>query len=106
MHPAAAGRENIGAGFVVPTVASSVDLVVHTAIDIDGARRVREVVAVTGRVENGIIESEPVFARRDGLLVRGSGMPARREAFETAGINLDDILGTAISTPGSGRWAP
>ena len=30
--------ENIGAGFVVPTVASSVDLVVHTAFD---ARRVR-----------------------------------------------------------------
>ena len=98
--------ENIGAGFVVPTVASSVDLVVHTAFDGDGARRVREVVAVTGRVENGIIESESVFTRRDGVLVRGSGMPARREAFETAGISLDDVLGSAIPTPGSGRWAP
>ena len=91
--------ENIGAGFVVPTVASSVDLVVHTAFDGDGARRVREVVAVTGRVENGIIESEPVFTRRDGELVRGSGMPARREAFETAGIDLDDVL--AASRVGS-----
>ena len=55
------------------TVASSVDLVVHTAIDGDGARRVREIVAVTGRVENGIIESEPVFTSQNGRLVRGSG---------------------------------
>jgi pilus assembly protein CpaF len=97
--------DNIGAGFVVPTVASSVDLVVHLAFEGDGARRVREVVAVTGRVENGIIESEPVFARRDGQLVRGSGMP-RRETFETAGIDLDEVLGSADSAPGAGRWAP
>ena len=98
--------ENIGAGFVVPTVAWSVDLVVHLAFEGDGARRVREVVAVTGRVENGIIESEPVFSRRDGQLVRGSGMPMRREAFETAGIDLDDVLGSADPTSGSGRWEP
>jgi pilus assembly protein CpaF len=63
-------------------------------------------VAVTGRVENGIIESESVFTRRDGVLIRGSGMPARREAFESAGISLDDVLGSAVPTPGPGRWAP
>jgi hypothetical protein len=40
------------------------------------------------------------------MLVRASGMPARREAFEAAGISLDDVLGSAIPTPGSGRWAP
>jgi pilus assembly protein CpaF len=98
--------ENIGSAFVVPTVASSIDLVVHTAIDDRGARRVREVVAVTGRVENGIIESEPVFTRRDGQLVRGSGVPARREAFDTAGVDLESILGSAIPTHGAARWAP
>ena len=102
--------ENIGAGFVVPTVASSVDLVVHTAFDGAGMRRVREVVAVTGRVENGIIESAPIFTRRDGELVRGSGVPVRREAFEAAGIDLDDVLGPgrvdgSTDRPGRGRRA-
>ncbi len=97
--------ENIGSAFVVPTVASSVEVVVHVAFDGNGARRVREVVAVTGRVENGIIESEPVFTRRNGLLVRDHGMPARREAFEAAGIDLDEVLGTTGSSSGTSRWA-
>lgn len=85
--------ENIGAAFVVPTVASSVDLVVHTDLDHSGLRSVREVVAVTGRVENGIIEAEPVFVRRGGSLTRGHGTPSRREAFERVGIDLDSVLG-------------
>ena len=42
--------ENISARFVVPTVASSVDLVVHLGIDNGGVRRVNEIVAVPGRV--------------------------------------------------------
>lgn len=65
--------ENIGSAFVVPTVASTVDLVVHTALDAQGRRAVAEVLAVTGRVENGNIEADPVFVRRDGELVRGHG---------------------------------
>ncbi|GAA3527591.1 ATPase, T2SS/T4P/T4SS family [Aeromicrobium panaciterrae] len=91
--------DNIGSRFVVPTVASSVDLVVHTGIDPDGSRAVREIATVTGRVENGLIESEPVFVRRAGRLERGHGAPLRREAFELVGIDLDDVLGV-------GRWAP
>jgi pilus assembly protein CpaF len=91
--------DNIGSRFVVPTVAASVDLVVHTGIDRDGSRTVREIVAVTGRVENDLIESEPVFVRRSGRLERGHGAPLRREAFELAGIDLDDVLGV-------GRWVP
>lgn len=79
--------ENVSAGFVVPTVASSVDLVVHTAIGADGQRAVREIVATTGRAENGLIEAEPVFVRRGGRLERGSGTPQRREVFEAAGID-------------------
>lgn len=90
--------DNIGSRFVVPTVASSVDLVVHTGLGADGSRSVREIVAVTGRVENGIIESEPVFTRRAGALERDHGVPARREVFERAGIDLDRILGGS-------RWA-
>ncbi|WP_293787342.1 CpaF family protein [uncultured Aeromicrobium sp.] len=63
--------ENISPRFVVPTVASSVDLVVHTAIGHDGRRAIQEIVRVTGRAEGDVIETEPVFARRDGVLERG-----------------------------------
>ena len=91
--------DNIGSRFVVPTVAASVDLVVHTGIDPDGSRAVREIVAVTGRVENDLIESEPVFVRRAGRLERGHGVPLRRDAYDQVGIDLDDVLGV-------GRWVP
>ncbi|HWV27148.1 MAG TPA: ATPase, T2SS/T4P/T4SS family [Aeromicrobium sp.] len=84
--------ENIGSAFVVPTVAASVDVVVHTGIDATGHRAVREVVAVTGRVENGNIECEPVFERVDGRWRRRHGRPHRVEAFANAGIDLDDVL--------------
>ncbi|WP_375002842.1 CpaF family protein [Aeromicrobium sp. CTD01-1L150] len=93
--------ENIGAAFVVPTVASSVDLVVHTGIDAHGHRAVREVLAVTGRVENGIVEGEPVFVREGGALRRRHGVPVRRDAFEQAGIDLDEVLG--LTPEASGR---
>ena len=72
--------ENISARFVVPTVAASVDLVVHLGIDQQGVRRVNEIVAVPGRVENDVIEAEPIFERRGGELRRSSGMPPRRRA--------------------------
>jgi pilus assembly protein CpaF len=91
--------DNIGSRFVVPTVATSVDLVVHTGLDADGLRAVREIVAVTGRVENDLIETEPVFVRRAGRLERGHGMPVRRDAFQQVGIDLDAVLGV-------GRWGP
>ncbi|MFI5427634.1 ATPase, T2SS/T4P/T4SS family [Aeromicrobium sp. UC242_57] len=91
--------DNIGSRFVVPSVAASVDLVIHTALDAEGRRAVREIVAVTGRVENDLIESEAVFTRRDGRLERGHGVPVRRQAFEQAGIDIENVLGVA-------RWAP
>ena len=40
--------ENVGHAFVVPTVASVLDLVIHAANDGDGRRRIREIVAVPG----------------------------------------------------------
>lgn len=52
---------NIGAGFVVPTVASCVDVVVHLGLRDDGVRRLKEIVRVTGRVEGDVIETETVF---------------------------------------------
>ena len=56
--------ENIGSRFVVPTVAGCVDIVVHLVTEPDGSRRVREIVAVPGRVEGDVVELEPIFAVR------------------------------------------
>ncbi len=84
--------ENISPKFVVPTVASSVDLVVHLDLDHQGVRRVREIVAVPGRVENDVIETEPLFVRRDGRLRRSQGMPPRQESFERLGLDLGALL--------------
>ncbi|HEX4976923.1 MAG TPA: ATPase, T2SS/T4P/T4SS family [Nocardioides sp.] len=85
--------ENISPRFVVPTVAASVDLVVHLDLEADGVRRVREVVAVPGRVEGDVIETETLFERRGGRLVCAGGRPPRREAFARAGLDLDLLLG-------------
>jgi pilus assembly protein CpaF len=84
--------ENISARFVVPTVASSVDLVVHLDIDADGVRRVDEVVAVPGRVEGDTIETETLFVRDGAGLVRANGMPPRAERFARAGIDVHGLL--------------
>ena len=84
--------ENIGSRFVVPTVASSVDLVVHLTLNHVGARRVEEIVAVPGRVENDVIESEPLFELHDGRLRRTSGMPSRLERFARHGIDIHRLL--------------
>jgi pilus assembly protein CpaF len=84
--------ENISPRFVVPTVAASVDLVVHLGIDADGHRRVHEIVGVPGRVENDVIETEAIFVRRGDELVRAQGMPPRREHFTRAGHDLTTLL--------------
>jgi len=85
--------ENVSAGFVVPTVASSVDLVVHLGMDATGQRRVREIVGVTGRVESDTIETTDLFTTRHGRLERGDGYPPRPERYEAAGIDLLHTLG-------------
>jgi len=82
--------ENISSRFVVPTVAASVDLIVHLGMNGDGSRRVNEIVAVPGRVEHDVIETEPLFVRDSERLVRTRGMPSRMDAYARAGI---DVLG-------------
>lgn len=84
--------ENISSRFVVPTVAASVDLVVHLGLDPDGVRRVQEILAVPGRVEGDAIETASLFVRRGGELVRGPGLPPRLEAFERRGIDVVALL--------------
>jgi pilus assembly protein CpaF len=92
VHTSAARRREHGSRFVVPTVASSVDLVVHLGLDTQGVRRVNEIAAVTGRVENDIIEVEPIFERHDTDLRRVSGIPPRPERYERIGIDVRRML--------------
>jgi pilus assembly protein CpaF len=87
--------ENISTRFVVPTVASSVDLVVHLGIDVNGVRRVNEIVAVPGRVENELIETETIFERGEGDLVRAAGMPPRTQWYTRVGIDVHALLNGA-----------
>lgn len=88
--------ENVGHSFVVPTVAGSVDIVVHTRTNGQGHRRVGEIVAVPGRVEGigdaSVIEVEDVFVTRGGRLVRADGYPPHPERFEAAGFDLRELL--------------
>ncbi|HET6909082.1 MAG TPA: ATPase, T2SS/T4P/T4SS family [Mycobacteriales bacterium] len=84
--------ENVSHSFVVPTVAGSVDLVVHVVRDQLGHRRVREIVAVPGRVEGDVIETADVFATRHDRLVRAEGWPPHAERFARAGYDLAELL--------------
>ena len=86
--------ENISARFVVPTVATSVDVVVHLGLGADGVRRVNEIVSVPGRVEADVIEVEPIFQRHGNELRRAGGVPARLERYERVGIDIHEVLAT------------
>ena len=85
--------ENVTAAYIVPTVASSVDLVIHAATGPDGRRRVREIVALSGRVESGVVETTDVFLTRSGELVRADGFPPHADRYEAHGIDLARVLG-------------
>src|SRR4051795_3399116 len=80
--------ENVGHTFVVPTVASSIDIVVHVRREATGHRHVGEIVAVPGRVEGTAIERADIFTTRGGQLVRADGSPPHQERFEIAGYDL------------------
>jgi pilus assembly protein CpaF len=82
---------NIDAGFVVPTVAGCVDLVVHLASGSEG-RRVREICALPGRTESGVVEMADLFTHDGSALVRAGGFPPHEHRFERAGHRLADLL--------------
>ncbi len=58
--PLLAGR-NIDADFLLPAIATSVHLVVHCVREADGRRRIGQIIAPTGRVEDGLIETRTVY---------------------------------------------
>lgn len=84
--------ENVSPKFVVPTVAASVDLVAHIALERDGTRRVREIVAVPGGVEQEVVEVADLFVTREGRLRRADGFPPHVERFERAGYDVAGLL--------------
>lgn len=95
--------DNIGHAFVVPTVAASVDLIVHIGTDPSGQRRVREIVALSGRTEGDVVETSDIFRSRDGVLVRADGFPPHADRFARIGIELPSVLGPSADEPNSAR---
>ncbi|GMA32040.1 hypothetical protein GCM10025875_20320 [Litorihabitans aurantiacus] len=95
---------NVSSTFVVPTVATAIDIVVHVDLDASGRRSVREIVAVTGRAEGGVVETADLFHRaptdRLGALTRGNGYPPGEERFERSGYDLAALLGAPSGDDG------
>lgn len=83
--------ENVSHSFVVPTVASSIDLIVHLALAA-GKRRTVQILGVTGRVEGRQIETVSLWERVGGELEWTGHPPPARERFAAAGIDLAGLL--------------
>ncbi|MDY3048872.1 MAG: ATPase, T2SS/T4P/T4SS family [Rothia sp. (in: high G+C Gram-positive bacteria)] len=84
--------ENISSAFVVPTVASCFDLVVHCQRDKRGRRRVEEILALGSRVEEGVIETSTLFRfEGDRLVCRSAEVPAA-ERLRQAGYRPESLL--------------
>ncbi len=98
--------DNIGHAFVVPTVAASLDLIVHIGTDPLGQRRVREIVALSGRTEGDVVETSDIFRSRDGVLVRADGFPPHADRFARIGVELVSVLGPSADEPGVTRQPP
>ncbi|AJT41405.1 CpaF family protein [Psychromicrobium lacuslunae] len=83
---------NITSDFVVPTVASCIDLVVHCQRSARGLRQVTEIISLSGRVEGKVIESSPIFRRQGGeLTIVANSMPAAQK-FAAAGYQVSALL--------------
>lgn len=78
---------NVTHHFVVPTVASCIDLIVHCELLPDGRRVVSEIRAVSGRRDEHLVESEPLFTLENGELVRTIGQIPAAAKFERAGLD-------------------
>jgi pilus assembly protein CpaF len=83
--------ENVHHAFVVPTVAASIDLIVHLGIEKD--RRVtQEITGVTGRVEGDRVETISIFERRGDRLGWTGHQPPSLDRFERVGIDVAEVL--------------
>ena len=53
--------ENITQGFINPTIAQTLDLIIQCNLERDGNRRVTEIAALSGRIEDNFIEIESLY---------------------------------------------
>ena len=65
---------------------------VQIGIEPDGSRRVREIVALPGRVEGGVVETTDIFTTVGDRLVRGQGYPPHADRFARYGYDLPGLL--------------
>jgi len=100
--PLLAGR-NIDSSFVVPTVAGCIDLVVHCELDEKGNRRVREIIATTGRVVDTRVETVAIFQRVNGALAWTGNLPDRLNTSDAADRDLRTFLSADPSSTSSER---
>ena len=90
--PLLAGR-NIDSSFVVPTVAASVDIVVHCELLRTGQRLITEILAPSGFVTGGIlVEASLIFGLQRGVLTVTGSYPTRTAKFDAGGFDLASIL--------------
>jgi pilus assembly protein CpaF len=94
--PLLAGR-NIDSEFVVPTVATCIDVVVHCELLRGGKRRVSEIITPSGHVSGSIIETSTIFALDGGLLEPTGGYPTRLTKFAAAGLDPAIVLRERVS---------
>ena len=92
--PMLAGN-NVSAEFVIPTVASVVDIVVHTALRPDGTRRVQQITSVTGRVEGNSIETGDIFSFQNERLEPQGIFPGKLDRFQAQNIDVASLVGVA-----------
>jgi pilus assembly protein CpaF len=78
--------ENVTHSFVVPTVAASVDLIVHLA-QVRGRRRTTQVIGVTGRTEGKQIETISLWEQVGEKLSWTGHQPPAPEKFVAAGLD-------------------
>lgn len=83
--------ENVTHGFIVPTVATSIDLVVHLVLA-RGRRFANEIRGVTGRTEGNQIETTVLWERRGGELVPTGHRPPAVQRFEAVGIDISELI--------------
>jgi len=95
--PLLAGR-NIDSSFVVPTVAASVDIVVHCELARNGQRLITEILAPSGFVTGGtVVEASLIFGMQRGVLTVTGSYPTRTAKFDAGGFDLASILAGAAA---------
>ena len=83
---------NVSHRFILPTVAATIDLIVFLRVDGWGHRRVEEVLAVTGRVEEDQVEAGLLFRRAGERLLWTGEYPPHPERFRACGVDLVEVL--------------